>query len=273
MKAAASYGYTTFRYDRLGTGLSETPSNGFDVSQAPTEISILKSFVTTLRQTSIIGGKKWAKVVGVGHSYGSIQTQAVSASNPDLYDAVILQGFSADATNLVNYLQSGTYSIARDTLPDHLSDKPPVWLVAGSVAAAQIGFYYYPHYDPGVFALARQTEQPVTPGSLFTVANANFPAIGFDKPVLLVLGDKDFIFAGADAYTNINGLTIPEEVQPLLYPNVTDFEIFIPAHTGIVQLLCFPCISLKYLGHAVNQHYSAPQSYSKMIQFLSLHQF
>ena len=142
VKTAASYGYSTFRYDRLGTGLSETPTNGFDVSQAQTEISILRGFNELIRETTTIGGKKWSKVVGIGHSYGSAQTEAVSASNPDFYDALILQGFSANASYLPNYLQAGTYSIARDTLPDHLADKPPAWLVTGSLAGAQIPFFY-----------------------------------------------------------------------------------------------------------------------------------
>ena len=234
MKAAASYGYSTFRYDRLGTGLSETPTNGFDVSQAQTEISILRGFNNLIRGTTAIGNKKWNKVVGIGHSYGSAQTEAVSASNPDFYDAVILQGFSANASYLPNYLQAGTYSIARDTLPNHLADKPPTWLVTGSLAAAQIPFFYFPFYAPGAFTLARQTEQPVTPGSLFTVGESARPATGFTKPVLMVFGDKDFIFSGSDAYAGSSGVSIPAEVQPILYPNVNDFEVFIPANTGMI---------------------------------------
>lgn len=192
----------------------------------------MKKFLTLIRETTEIGGKQWSKVVGIGHSYGSTQIQAVSASEPAIFDAVILQGFSANSTNLGNYLQAGTYSIARDILPGHLANKPPIWLVTGSLAAAQIGFFYYPHYAPGAFALARQTEQPVTPGSLFTVATVSFPAVGFTKPVFLIIGDKDFIFSGSDAYAGTNGSTIPAEVQPILYPDASDFEVFIPANTG-----------------------------------------
>jgi pimeloyl-ACP methyl ester carboxylesterase len=41
-----------------------------------------------------INGTNFTKVVGVGHSYGSVQTEALSATAPQLLDAVLLQGFS-----------------------------------------------------------------------------------------------------------------------------------------------------------------------------------
>ena len=44
-----------------------------------------------------IGGMKFNKIVGIGHSYGSVQTQALSATQPDLLNAVLLQGFSVNA--------------------------------------------------------------------------------------------------------------------------------------------------------------------------------
>ena len=70
VKAAASYGYTTFRYDRLGCGNSETPTNGFDVTQTATEVSILTNIARMLRETSNVGGQQWNRVVGIGHSLG-----------------------------------------------------------------------------------------------------------------------------------------------------------------------------------------------------------
>lgn len=240
VRHAASYGYTTFSYDRLGTGQSETPANGFDVSQAATEVAILRSINKLLRNTTTIGGQKWSKVVGIGHSYGSAQTQAVSASDPELYDAVILQGYSANGTFLPNYLQASGYSIASQTLPKTLGDKPPTWLVTATPATNQIPFWYYPYYDQGAFELARQNEQPVTPGSLFTIATIAAVASGFDKPVQVVLPAQDFIFAGSDAYGGPNGVPIADFVHTLLYPNASTFEMYIPANTGSSSPLCWP---------------------------------
>lgn len=181
MRHAASHGYTTFRYDRLGTGLSETPQNGFDEVQAATEVALLTSINQMLRNTKSIGGQKWGKVVGIGHSCSAVQTQAVSASDPALYDAVILQGFSANATYLPNYFQAGGYSIARAVLPGHFGSKPTTWLATASPATKQIAFWLFPHFAQGAFDIAHQTEQAVTPGTFFTIGMAAKPAPAFVK--------------------------------------------------------------------------------------------
>lgn len=41
-----------------------------------------------------VGGQNFTKIVGVGHSYGSVQTVALTATLPNALDGVILQGFS-----------------------------------------------------------------------------------------------------------------------------------------------------------------------------------
>lgn len=80
IKHAASYGYSTFIYDRLGCGDSEAPSmRGFSVAQAPTEVSILQNILTQLRSSTVVGNKKHTKIRLIGHSYGSEQSQAISA--------------------------------------------------------------------------------------------------------------------------------------------------------------------------------------------------
>ena len=96
----------------------------------------------------------------------------------------------------------------------------------------QQGFFFAPFFDPGAFDLTRQTEQPVTLGTLFTVGSSVSPAPQFTGSVMVVTGDRDYPFAGGDAYAGQNGLTKPEEVQSDLYPNVNNFATFIPQNTG-----------------------------------------
>ena len=48
-------------------------------------------------RTGDIGGMRFNTIVGIGHSYGSVQTQALSAASPDLLNAVLLQGFSMNS--------------------------------------------------------------------------------------------------------------------------------------------------------------------------------
>ena len=65
----------------------------FSVVQSPTDLAILTKIAQMLRNGAI-GGQPFSKIVGVGHSYGSVQVQALTASSPTALDAALLQGFS-----------------------------------------------------------------------------------------------------------------------------------------------------------------------------------
>lgn len=115
VRAAADAGFTTFRYDRLGTGLSEKPQDAYkyatscfilrhvlqlklllsSVVQAATDLAILTEIAQMLRGGQI-GGQAYSNILGVGHSYGSTQLQALTATAPTAVDSVILQGFSTN---------------------------------------------------------------------------------------------------------------------------------------------------------------------------------
>ncbi|SNX84211.1 uncharacterized protein MEPE_02919 [Melanopsichium pennsylvanicum] len=252
VKHAASYGISTFRYDRLGTGNSETPANGFDVVQAQTEVAILEQILTRLRTTTEIGGKRHEKVVGVGHSYGSIQTQAISKQSPELLDGVVLTGFTTNSTNMPGYLQAASYSIAKEIFPERFSEKPSTWLVTGSNASDIMGFFYPDFYSQASFDLSRNTEQPVTLGALATVGAVSGEASNFTGPVHVVNGAKDFIFCSSNCYANgTNGRPIPEAVQ-MLYPMASNFTSYISENTG----------------HAITPHYSAPEVAEEMVKWV-----
>lgn len=71
-------------------------STFLSVVQAHTDLAIVTQFAIMLR-SGFIGGINFTKVIGVGHSYGAIQLQALSATAPELLDAVLLQGFSMNS--------------------------------------------------------------------------------------------------------------------------------------------------------------------------------
>ncbi|KAH7929248.1 alpha beta-hydrolase [Leucogyrophana mollusca] len=250
--ASAAAGIATFRYDRLGNGLSEKPKDAYNVVQQSTEVAIAIKFAEMLRDGSI---GKYKKIVGVGHSYGSVQSQAVTAMAPDALDGVILTGYSANTTTLPYYLASAAPSTATLVFPGRFSpsDLPNAYLATLSPWTNQINFFYFPYYSQAANDRARMTEQPVTQGVLFTIGTNTKPATDFKGPVRVVTGDKDWIFCLNDCYAVPVGSSernIPEFVKQL-YPAASAFDTYIPANTG----------------HALNQHYSAPETYQNMIQF------
>jgi hypothetical protein len=78
--AAAAAGYATFSYDRLGVGASDHP-DPIQIVQSALQVDIAHKLIQGLRSGSI-GGNAFARVVGVGHSYGSIQCIGVAAQHP-----------------------------------------------------------------------------------------------------------------------------------------------------------------------------------------------
>lgn len=227
----------------LGTGNSEHPTDAYNVVQAATDLAIAERMASMLRNGAI-DGTSYSKIVGIGHSYGAVQMQALTATSPSALDAVILQGFSANTSFVAEYLTSTAYETATQIFPSRFSnDLSNAYLVTATPSTNQLNFFYFPYYSPDSFNLARVTEQPVTQGVLFTFGALPTPATTYSKPVLVATGDHDWIFCGNNCYAvpiNSTKASILDYVQSLLYPAVTNFSTYIPANTG----------------HAVNQRES-----------------
>lgn len=227
---ATKAGYATFRYDRLGTGESEKPEDGYNVVQGPTEVGILTSIANKVKNTKDIGGKKWGKTILVGHSYGSVQSAALAAARPDLVDSLVLTGFSTYTMGLPQYLTSTVYTMARMVFPKRLGNLPDSYLVTGTQYSGQQNFAYPYYVTSAANELQRNTEQAVTQGSLFTIGSLAAPSPNFKGTVRVILPEKDFIFALAQGIQN--GRNLAEEAVKSLYPAASNQTWSVPANTG-----------------------------------------
>ncbi|KZT28740.1 hypothetical protein NEOLEDRAFT_1239282 [Neolentinus lepideus HHB14362 ss-1] len=238
--------------DHLSTGLSEHPNDTYNVVQASTDLAIATKLLDMLKHGEI-GGQQFDKVIGIGHSYGSVQIQALSATVPQMLDAVLLQGFSMNG----HLLTSGAYSPATEVFPDRFNQSglPSTYLTTLAPQTQQLNFWFFPYYSDAAFDHNRKTEQPVTQGVLFTQGGLMQNATSFTGPVHVVTGANDWPFCFNDCYAvpaNSTYTSIPEYVQEL-YPVTSNFSVYIPENTG----------------HAVNAHYSAPDVYQEMLAFVS----
>jgi len=256
VRTAAEHGYTTFRYDRLGTGLSEHPKDAYNTVQGPTDLAILTE-ITSMLRAGKIGGTSFETIVGVGHSYGSVQLNALTAASPSAVNHVILTGFSANTSAVPLYLTSTAYSTATNVFPDRFSSKDltNAYLVTLAPQTNQLNFFYYPYYTNAANTRARQTEQPVTQGVLFTFGMLPGPAPSFNGKVHVVTGSNDWIFCLNNCYAVPVGsgkASLLDYVGSMLYPAASAFSTSIPANTG----------------HAQFQHLSAPQSIEEIQEWL-----
>ncbi|KAL9940761.1 hypothetical protein V8E36_000249 [Tilletia maclaganii] len=246
-------GYATFRYDRLGTGQSERPADGYNLAQANTEVAILENLAERIRNTTDIGGKSWNQTLVVGHSYGSAQAQRLSQLRPELIDALVLTGFSLNATGFPFILLSGVHTQAGTIFPDRFANISKHWLVTGTPYAAQMASTFPASTAENATNFVREIEQPVTQGAFFSIGAIVAPAPNYTGPVQIVLGERDFVFAFSNPFS-VPGPDLATAALQELYPQ---------AAAGSVGTI------IPATGHGLNYHTTASISFNATLSFLN----
>lgn len=127
--AAAQAGHATFFYDRLGVGLSAHP-DAIETVQAGVEVAIAHALTQALRAGEF-ANTKFARVAGVGHSFGSIITVAQLNQWPTDLDAAVLTGYAQPATGLALFMAALNAAIASQNVPSKFAGLSNGYLVAG----------------------------------------------------------------------------------------------------------------------------------------------
>ncbi|KAI0022169.1 alpha/beta-hydrolase [Xylariomycetidae sp. FL0641] len=266
--AAAAAGHATLAYDQLGVGRSAHP-DPVQTVQAAAQAAVLQALAERLRGRGRgpgLAGRRFARVVGVGHSAGSTLTQAVAAreGGPRLLDAVLATGTSADAAGVPLALAALNLVVA-NTLPAEahpgFARLPPGYLAPATAAGVQLAFYRHPGtgFDAGVFAAQAARRQTNTLGVLLTLGDlAAVPAAGFAGPVAVVNGERDLVFCGGDCRRRPPDRSL--EARRAFYPAAA------PPPPGVA-----PTYLATGAGHAIAAHRSAPDSFRYMLRFLQAH--
>lgn len=141
--AAATAGYATFSYDRLGIGHSDRPA-AWDV-QGPVQIELAHALIQRLRNGSI-AGYTFENIIGVGHSLGSGITSAIAFNHNSDFDAIILTGFAAVSEKSQSAIASWDSVMANQDASGRFKDLDNGYFTQGSKQALQYAFYKYPFF-------------------------------------------------------------------------------------------------------------------------------
>ena len=214
-----NYGYCTLSYDRLGIGESShgEPKNEI---QSFLEIAALASMTNMLRDGTLpTVTQGFARVVHVGHSFGSAQSFALAAMFPNISDGLVLTGFSANASFAGYFVAGGNFQQAELNQPLRFGTPataiavesflqnyalldlvapldvttamsygyPRGYLASGNVNALQYLFFYAGYFDTNLLYFAESTKQPVTIGELLTLGSVPMMST-FGGPVLVITG-------------------------------------------------------------------------------------
>ncbi|KAI7222727.1 alpha/beta-hydrolase [Hortaea werneckii] len=246
---AVEAGYAAFFYDRLGVGKSEK-ADAIDVVQAPLEIEIAHNFATMLKE-GCLADKAFDKVIGVGHSFGSIITEAITAQYPSTLDAAILTGFSTNTTALAPFLQGLNLAIANENQPSRFFQLSNGYLVSSNIISQQTGFFRAPGFDPSILKLAELTKGSVTLGELFTQGSAAAPATQYNGSVAVVDGHEDLPFC----FGNCSAPANKAQAVKALYAQLPEDK--------------FGTYLAPVCGHGVNFHYAAKGAFDYIMNFLA----
>ena len=252
VEQALAAGYSTFTHDRLGIGESARADPVQDI-QAPLEIAALTALTKLLKDGGLPGvSETYDKIIHVGHSFGSVQSYALTRDNPELSAGLILQGWSQNAT-FVPYFQLGGNWVAVQTTP-LASSYSAGYFAAGSPSGVQTNFFSPGMFDPAILDLAYSTGQPVSQGELLTLGGSNMGTNPFSGPVLIITGGRDVPFCGGDcSMTGDPSLPDIMSASKPNFPNAAAFEV----------------VSVPEAGHGLNLEYSHPYTYQQMLEFLS----
>ncbi|KAJ5118784.1 hypothetical protein N7448_010490 [Penicillium atrosanguineum] len=259
---ALSRGYHTFAFDRLGIGMS-SHGDAKEEIQLPLELESLVQLTKMLRNGAIHAGhgyghshQKPGKIVHVGHSFGSILTYGLSATYPDLSDAIVLTGYSMNSTFMPMFMAGANLQQARlNQSPGAFSNSGQNY-TSGYLTNADMGnnhymFLYPGNFDTKLLEYAEKNKQPLTVGELLTVSSVP-PSSKFTGPVLIATGSNDVPFCGGDCLnTGGTHISIPAAAKPA-FPSSRAFSVVIQPDTA----------------HGLNLHYNATAGYKEIADFL-----
>ncbi|KAI1798627.1 Alpha/Beta hydrolase protein [Daldinia bambusicola] len=171
---ASAAGYATLSYDQLGVGKSDHP-DPIQAVQATSQVAVTHALAGLLR-SSKLGGYKFDKVVGVGHSAGSTLTQAITTQYPKDFDAAILSGTTASADTVALTMAAFNLVNANTDPSEQFQGLAPGYLTEQTSVGIQFAFYRYPNFDDNAFRQQVAHKSTNTLGVLLTLGGIVAPS-------------------------------------------------------------------------------------------------
>jgi len=187
---AVARGYSVFFYDRLGVSKSSVAS-GY-VSQVSIQVAALEQLVTLIRGGEFSAPAK--KVVLVGHSFGSVVSNSLLGSNPDLVDGAVLTGIGYAVPDTSVTVEGWQPRLARLQSPGRWRQLDGGYITWVDIFANINTFFKFPFYDAKTVEYADENKQPFALMEVITLSIADLHAPKFVDPVLVISGEYDMIF-------------------------------------------------------------------------------
>lgn len=178
-------------YDRLGVGESDKP-DGYNVVQGPVQVEILRQIITLARNGKLSNAihkpfsvPRFDKVIGVGHSMGSIFTSDLIALYGNILDGTVLTGYIP--TNKASEVKQQAHGLefAAQNDPKRFADRPSGYLVSATVSNVQL-IFFGGNFEPELLEYADSIKDTSTVGETVESRSlAGQPAPDYSGPILV----------------------------------------------------------------------------------------
>ncbi|KZV86275.1 hypothetical protein EXIGLDRAFT_622169 [Exidia glandulosa HHB12029] len=231
VRRASASGFATLNVARLGDGKSEHPADP-EIVQLPLQSALLVELVRLARAGTLVPGKRFRTVVGIGHSLSSGMFNDVMLTAPDVLDGVVLSGYAHVSNGQPLAVIPGFFP-ARTILPARFGGLADGYLTSDNITTRS-GFYGPAGtFDPAVLQFDEGHKDLVTVAELASFGIDEVPAPDFKGPVLAVNGNFDRSFCPAPLCANLLN-------EPAFYPKAKSVE------TSAYATIYFGCPSTDY---------------------------
>jgi pimeloyl-ACP methyl ester carboxylesterase len=215
---------------------------------------VAHQLIGMLRSGAFSGGSApFKKVIGVGHSVGSITTNGVTAKYPKDFDAVVLTGFSVNQPGGGLSVAGINLQIAALADPARFDGLAYDYASSGSEAAIEFFFFKAPNFPPALLDMSLASKQTLSVGEMLTEQTS--PAKNFTGPVFVVNGENDMPNCVGNCMSPVN---IQAQVLK---------EYYQAANNGSSYFVLPVC------GHGLNAHYTANVAYDQIHTWLQKNGF
>ncbi|KAJ7216062.1 hypothetical protein GGX14DRAFT_496387, partial [Mycena pura] len=232
-----NYSYTAFACDRgmstlaidwVGVGLSSRPANASDVQYA-TSSAVGSQLAQRLKTTSILPGvRPFKKVIGMGHSAGSVLLNfgAISEGAQFPFDGLILTSALIVQPTTISGLVSLFDTSARDDTPLRWGTLDPNYITTSNRSI------FYPanptSFSPRMLIFDTFTKDVGSLASLLQLGSNSLTA-QYTGPVVKVVGSEDQTFCADGRCADVATLNAVERV---LWPEAKNFEVVVAQGSG-----------------------------------------
>lgn len=258
---ALEAGYSILTYDRLTVGKSDKV-DGYVVGQGATQVEVLRGITEMVRSGKLFNHieslqtkPRFDSIIHIGHSFGSLITNALLALYGTLSDGAILTGYIPTSHAITVFASLG-FDFGRTNDPK-FANRPDAYVVPARDIDVQTGFFSalanqtldIGGFDVALLEHANNTKQPGPVAELLSLPllAAYGPATHFTGPVQFMEAEYDFLICGGDCHD------WNQTVIDAVYANAKDVEVYLQPGTG----------------HGLTNHRNASIGYQKTFDFLS----